>query len=293
MRILMATDGSERSIQSLTVASRIFSPANRAVDLMCVVPKVADHRLAHRERLQRRARHVVEQTKAALADERVVANAAIGVGSPARLLVGASRNYDVTVVAALSDVAGPMAGLGPIASRVAEHAHGAVLIAREAKSEEGIRILAAVDGSESSTSALRLMSDLVDLREAEITLVYVAETPWLHAGPDQEWLGYEEKTEVQIDPQARSQGVVTKEGQDVLIAAREQLSDAAITTVMREGIPAEEILSETENGSYDLVVVGASGSSDMKHKILGSVSAKVAWNAPCSVLLVGPAAERE
>jgi hypothetical protein len=36
-----------------------------------------------------------------------------------------------------------------------------------------------------------------------------------------------------------------------------------------------------------------SESADMKHKILGGVSSKVAWNAPCSVLLVGPVAARE
>jgi nucleotide-binding universal stress UspA family protein len=52
------------------------------------------------------------------------------------------------------------------------------------------------------------------------------------------------------------------------------------------GLPAEEILSEAETGGYDLIVMGVSGAMDLKHQILGSVSIKVAWNAPCSVLLV-------
>jgi nucleotide-binding universal stress UspA family protein len=32
--------------------------------------------------------------------------------------------------------------------------------------------------------------------------------------------------------------------------------------------------------------VGANEAADMKHSVLGSVSSKVAWNAPCSVLIV-------
>lgn len=48
-------------------------------------------------------------------------------------------------------------------------------------------------------------------------------------------------------------------------------------------------LGEAETGDYDLVVIGASSAADFKHEILGSVSSKVAWNAPCSVLLVRPA----
>jgi nucleotide-binding universal stress UspA family protein len=59
-----------------------------------------------------------------------------------------------------------------------------------------------------------------------------------------------------------------------------------VTSSVREGNPANEILSEADQGEYDLVVVGASAAADLKHSILGSVSSKVAWNAPCSVLVV-------
>jgi nucleotide-binding universal stress UspA family protein len=32
-------------------------------------------------------------------------------------------------------------------------------------------------------------------------------------------------------------------------------------------------------------VVGATGASDLKHRMLGSVSFKIAWDSPCSVLI--------
>jgi nucleotide-binding universal stress UspA family protein len=60
----------------------------------------------------------------------------------------------------------------------------------------------------------------------------------------------------------------------------------SISTRVDEGNPANEILSEADRGQYDLVVVGATGSRDLKHSMLGSVSARIAWNAPCSVLIV-------
>jgi nucleotide-binding universal stress UspA family protein len=53
-----------------------------------------------------------------------------------------------------------------------------------------------------------------------------------------------------------------------------------------EGSPATEILGEAESGAYDLIVLGATGATDAKHEMLGSVSAKLAWQASCSVAVV-------
>jgi len=270
---------------------------NRLADLVCVTPKVPDHgKHPHRERLYRRAQYIVDQTKAMLAGEGVTTVPAMRTGSAARILVGASRNYNLTIVAASSDGTG--GGLGPIASRVAEHAHGAVLLAREGNGSPGMRVLAAVDGSESANSALQIMAELMDLRDAEVTLLHVIETPWLHADSDREWFGYEEEErendpQVQADPQVQIEEVFKNEADEILLAARDRLpADTTILTVVREGLPADEILSEADGG-YDLVVLGVSGVPDMKQKMLGSVSSKVAWNAPCSVLLAGSAADRE
>ena len=55
---------------------------------------------------------------------------------------------------------------------------------------------------------------------------------------------------------------------------------------IEEGIPGNELLHEAEIGNYDLVVIGATGLSDLKHTILGSVAFKLASYAPCSVAVV-------
>jgi len=198
-----------------------------------------------------------------------------------------SLNYDVTVVGAQSHNNRSQRGLGPIASRVAEHSNATVLVGRELQSDAGIKILVPVDGSEGSLLALDKLVALVDLSAADVTLVHVVETPWLHAGDDQEWIGYEEEKEEEIDPQAQFEREFESEGDAILENARARLPvRTAVNTLIYRGLPTEEILGEAETGDYDLVVMGASGATDLKHQILGSVSSKVAWNAPCSVLLV-------
>jgi nucleotide-binding universal stress UspA family protein len=287
MKVLMATDGSKHAARALTTACRILSPQDREIDLLCAAPAVGAKEHAHRAKLCRRATRILEAARAALGADGVSAKPVVQIGSPARVLVAASLNYDVTVVGAQSHKNGSSAGLGPVASRLAEHSNATVLIGRELRSDAGVKILAPVDGSEGSLRALDKLATLVDLSTADVTLVHVVETPWLHAGEDQEWIGYEEEKEEEIDPQAQFEREFEREGDEILENARARLPvRTTVTTLIYRGIPSEEILGEAETGEYDLVVMGASGIVDLKHQMLGSVSSKVAWNAPCSVLLV-------
>ncbi|HEV8415982.1 MAG TPA: universal stress protein [Bryobacteraceae bacterium] len=287
MKVLMATDGSKNASHALTTACRILSPQDREIDLLCVAPVVGAKHHAHRAKLCRRAKRILEAAVAPLRQDGISAKPIVQPGSAARVLVAASLDYDLTVVGAKSHKNRTPAGLGPVASRVVEHANSAVLIGRELHSDAGIKILVPVDGSQGSVLALDTIAAWVDLSAAEITLVHVVETPWLHAGSDQEWIGYEEEKEEEIDAQAQFEREFEREGDEILESARERLPvRTEVNTLIYRGIPAEEILGEAETGDYDLVVMGASGALDLKHQMLGSVSSKVAWNAPCSVLLV-------
>ena len=287
MKVLMATDGSKQAARALSTACRILSSRDREIDLLSVSPGAGLKHGVHRAKLCRRATRIVEAARAALAAQGVSAKPIVQAGSPARALIAASRNYDVTVVGAQSRKNRNPVGLGPVTSRVAEHSNSTVLIARELHDDGALKILAPVDGSEASLLALDKLAALVDLSAADVTLVHVVETPWLHEGADQEWLGYEEEKEEEIDVQAQFEREFEAEGDEILEKARARLPvRTAVTTLIYRGIPADEILGEVETGDYDLVAIGASGAVDLKHQILGSVSSKVAWNAPCSVLLV-------
>jgi nucleotide-binding universal stress UspA family protein len=170
---------------------------------------------------------------------------------------------------------------------VVEHSPVPVLIGRPLRSEEGVRILAAVDGSAASLAAVEALDSLFDLDSGEVCLMHVAETPWLHLGLEEEGATFSEGNKESSEEEAMEKELI-REGDIVVEQARRLLHNRqlSVSTRIDQGDPGNEILGEAESGRYDLVVVGASGTRDLKHSMLGSVSFKVAWNAPCSVLIV-------
>jgi nucleotide-binding universal stress UspA family protein len=61
--------------------------------------------------------------------------------------------------------------------------------------------------------------------------------------------------------------------------------------LLREGDPADEIVSAAKEGGYNLIIVGHRGLSPVKAFLLGSVSDRIVSHAPCSVLVVRPGLE--
>jgi nucleotide-binding universal stress UspA family protein len=59
-----------------------------------------------------------------------------------------------------------------------------------------------------------------------------------------------------------------------------------VETLIRRGHAAEEILEETEENPYDLVVVGSRGRRGITRFVLGSTAARLARYCPSSVLIV-------
>jgi len=300
MRVLMAIDGSKRSAAALAGAARMLAPEHREADLVCVVPQSRSHSRQHH--LCRRAERAVKNVQAMLSDAGITTRPIVKTGSPTRLLIGMAQNYDLAVIAAASHRSGPMAGLGPVSSRVAEHSGRPTLLVRDGLTREGLarsggrnsadgcKVLIAVDGSEGSFRALDAAVQLFDMKSAEVTLLHVAETPWLPSELEQEWPGDPADEIETADPEALLEQELIREADEILANAHQRLpARITVNTLLYEGLPADEILGEIERGEYDVIAIGASGVADLKHSILGSVSSKVAWNAPCSVLLV-PAA---
>jgi nucleotide-binding universal stress UspA family protein len=244
---------------------------------------------SYRERIRVEAREMLVKTQATLATKGIEAGLLTEIGSPARTIVERAIDYDLTVVGAHDRYTRGKPGLGPVASRIVASAPNAVLIGREAPGDKAWRILAAVDGSQASAHALNLMGAIFNISAAEITLIHVTETPWIHLGLGREWF---ESPKEMIDRtgneiEASFEKELEYEADDVVEAARLLLERYGLsaTTMITEGDPALEIMSEAESGQYDLIVMGASGASDLKHSLLGSVSTKVAQDAPSSVFI--------
>lgn len=76
------------------------------------------------------------------------------------------------------------------------------------------------------------------------------------------------------------------EARKTLDRAKEMLPGLAIATLIRTGSPSEEIIRESEEGGYDLVVIGAKDKPSLAEFVLGSVAVQVLTHARCSVLVV-------
>ena len=140
-------------------------------------------------------------------------------------------------------------------------------------------ILVAVDGSPAATAALTQAIDLARAERARLTLISVASPPrWLvAASPYYLPLAGEDE----VERQARK----TLERAEALVP-----EDVPVSTALRHGRVAEEILKRVETGEHDLVVIGSRGLGRAGSILLGSVSRAVLAGSPVPVLIARAAA---
>ena len=122
-----------------------------------------------------------------------------------------------------------------------------------------MRILACTDGSTYAAEALRFGALIARKTKGPITLLGVIESP------------AEERT-------------VSRALERTSNALCEDVPD--IETKIRHGHAAEEILKETEEREYDLVIVGSRGRRGITRFVLGSTAARLARYCQTSTLVV-------
>ena len=140
-------------------------------------------------------------------------------------------------------------------------------------------IVVGTDGSATATEAVRHAAGLARVHDAKLHVISAYQgsmRPKVAAEmrelPDElQWMGH--ATEM-------AEAVV----QEAVEAADPKGVD--VETSVREGDPAEVIISYAEDIGADLIVVGNKGMTGARRFILGSVPNKVAHHAPCSVLIV-------
>jgi nucleotide-binding universal stress UspA family protein len=168
-----------------------------------------------------------------------------------------------------------------------ENSRGSVLVGREFASDKNCRVLTALDGSEASFNALQTITSYLDPGSIDVTLMHVVEMPWARLDLPPEWRYESDAFQISVyrDDVERE---LRRYADRTMARARNCLEELNIsaTQIIEEGDPALELISHAEEGGYDLIVAGATGNSDVKHAPLGNVSSKLAWNAPCSVMVV-------
>jgi nucleotide-binding universal stress UspA family protein len=288
----MTTDGSSHAYTAINIAALLLRKDDLEVDVLCVAPEPVvsgtRERLmeTHRERVARRTRWITNGAEEILRRQGVKASSRIETGSPSDEILKAASDYDLIVVGAHGKFDRKQPGLGPVSSQILSAARAPVMVGRDLLSEGNYRILVALDGSEAGFEALRSLRSYFDLSSLDVTLMHVMETPWTRLGLE-DWSEDESETPGVKGYQHEFRNELRREAEEIIDRGLRQIEKwgVPVTTVIEEGDPAQEIVNQADAGSYDLIVAGAVGVSDMKHALLGSVSHKIAWNASCSVLI--------
>lgn len=142
------------------------------------------------------------------------------------------------------------------------------------------KILVAVDGSEYSKTALEFAIEVAQKFNASLHIVHVPQgsaadrvmvlggaSIMIHAGREQ----IEDAGRTLIDAASE--------------IAKENLHDK-VTTELRGGDPAAEIVASAKENEADCIVIGSRGLGDFGGLLLGSVSHKVNHSAPCTCITV-------
>jgi nucleotide-binding universal stress UspA family protein len=146
-----------------------------------------------------------------------------------------------------------------------------------------MNILLATDGSDCARQALEYLVDFPFPADSRISLLTVLDKEAFRGRKKPEQLSNEEKDRLE---ETRRQ--IRKEGEDFLEQQAQALrgKGRAVSTLVRSGHPAEEIVLAAGELSADLIIVGSHGRTAAKRFLLGSVSDQVLRYAPCSVLIV-------
>jgi nucleotide-binding universal stress UspA family protein len=145
------------------------------------------------------------------------------------------------------------------------------------------KVLVAVDGSQNSERALDFALDLAEKFVANVTVLNVSESPAMGAVPM-------EPTTVSGDSMVIFSNDLRKFHEEILSKAvahaKTVKPDVAVSSELREGDPALEVVAAAKEGGFDVVVVGHRGQGRLRELFMGSISEKVAHLAPCPVVIV-------
>ena len=133
------------------------------------------------------------------------------------------------------------------------------------------KILVPVDGSENCYTALREVIKVAKLSKGKITVMHVY-LMWAPAliEDNETWLE-----------------TIKKEAKTILDDTKKiaKSEDFEVETLLLDGDAVKQIVKTADAGGFDLIVMGATGKSQLSKVLLGSVSSGVLKNATIPVLI--------
>lgn len=285
-KILLAVDGSEHSVAAAQLIRDLPLPSGSKITILGVLtPRKPPSRSA--------LMTCIQEIKAFLQGSAAELNHGLLHGHPAHALIEFADEHhpDLLVIGAhgLNRKLGIL--LGGVAQQVVEHARCPVLVT-QAPYRKIKRVLVAYDGSASGIAEVQYLAHFPLPSDAEIEVMHVLPplpTPEIMVPAGQIF----SPRPAEVTPE-RIEQMVLQEAEEEERKAQAMLAeilqifasyDLKVEHYLTRGDPAEEILRRVNEKAMDLVVAGSRGMSAIKGWLLGSVSRKLIYHAPCPVLI--------
>ena len=309
MRLLVAYDGSDCADAALADLKRAGLPREVEALVFTVgdvfLPPVSSYEVVARALSSRRVTTAIAQSQAqsarALEAARAVADggcellrsafprwevrAEVAAGTPARAIIERAEHWDADLVAVGARGRSALGRLllGSVSKKVATEARNSVRVTRclEGKVivDAPIRLLVGFDGSTAARAAVRAVARRAWPAGSTARVVAVAEYP--PATP----IGGLMPAAASVITVSAGEGL--RELQEGVEAAGEDLAAVAglhVSCEVRRGDPQRVLAEEAEKMQADCIFVGSRGrGGPIERFLLGSVSAALVNNAPCSV----------
>ena len=138
------------------------------------------------------------------------------------------------------------------------------------------RILVAIDETPAAAFVLRHVVPYALDQNSQLTLVSVATNPPSFAAA------------AGVSPQQLADQIEREAATHLREVAASRPENLSVTTLLRHGDPAEEILALLDEQPFDLLCMGARGRGRVTGALLGSVSTAVLHNSPVPVVVLHP-----
>lgn len=286
MKLLFATDGSERAESAAQLVAGIAEPDRIEITVMSVTPtglpdlEYAALMLDPIEDRRKDTLALVDHWAGWFKEKGFDARAKIAEGRPGEEIVHAVERdwYDLTVLGSGRSTWLGTHLLGSVSTHVLHSSPSSVLIVhRFDPSTDGPRAVMAVDGSRSCEFAARATRELlVSHSKVRVVSCFAPMTAFALPGA----------VSVTVMPSGeqyeQALGAAERRAQHFA----NQFVDAGYEAeaVALWGQPQEQILKDADSFGADIVVVGSRGLGPMKRALLGSVSDQIVRHAPATLV---------